>query len=184
MPVLALLEAAMLCALAGRLFERRSRAVVLSVATLLLAAEPLASAIHHNRLASTTDTRLLATQWLEQNLPAGSRLLVLGAKYWRWGDPQIPARLKSVHVEPTAEAMSEAGVQYLLTHDHWLFSSTLDPEIVNALTPRLKPLVEFEPASPAGGEAIFEAFDAYYIPIHGFRKVRRPGPHIRIYAFE
>jgi len=183
MPVLALLEAAMLCDLADRFFERR-RAIVLMVATVLLAAEPLASAIQHNRLASMTDTRLLATQWLEQNVPAGSRLRVLGAQYWNWGDPQIPARLKSVHVEPTSEAMSEAGVQYLLTHDHWLFSSTLDPEIIDALTPRLEALVEFDPASPRGGEAVFETFDAYYIPIHGFRNVRRPGPHIRIYAFE
>jgi hypothetical protein len=183
MPVLALLEAMMLCDLAGRFFERR-RAIVLTAATLLLAAEPLAGAIHHNRLAATTDTRLLATQWLEQNVSAGSRLLVLGASYWHWGDPQIPPRLKSVRVEPTAEAMSEAGVQYLVTHDHWLFSSTLDPEIIGALTPQLEALVEFDPASPAGGEAVFEAFDAYYIPIHGFRSVRRPGPHIRIYAFE
>jgi hypothetical protein len=33
-------------------------------------------------------------------------------------------------------------------------------------------------------EAVFEPTDAYYIPMHGFGAVTRPGPHVRVYAFE
>jgi 4-amino-4-deoxy-L-arabinose transferase-like glycosyltransferase len=183
MPVLALLEAALLCALAER-FLRRRRLALLAAATLLLAVEPLVSAIQHNRIASETDTRLLATEWLRENVAPGSRLLVLGTVYWGWGEPQLPPRRRAVRVEPTAEAMAAAGVQHLVTHDHRLFSSSVDPEILQRLAPRLEPLAEFDPASPGADEAVFEELDAYYIPIHGFQSVTRPGPHIRIYAFE
>jgi hypothetical protein len=45
-------------------------------------------------------------------------------------------------------------------------------------------LVEFDPRVPGRNDAVFEGSDAYYIPFHKLRGVRRPGPQIRIYAFE
>lgn len=46
-------------------------------------------------------------------------------------------------------------------------------------------LAEFDPAASADAPlAVFEENDAYYIPVHGFDRVSRPGPLVRIYAFD
>ena len=88
-----------------------------------------------------------------------------------------------MQAERGAAALEEAGVRYVMTNDHELFFSTVDPELIESLSPRLTLLAEF---APFGEETqpIFETADAFYIPFHGFCGVQRPGPKVRIYAFE
>lgn len=40
------------------------------------------------------------------------------------------------------------------------------------------------PRTPAPGLACFETADAFYIPFQAVSGVQRPGPEVRIYAFE
>jgi hypothetical protein len=63
-----------------------------------------------------------------------------------------------------------------------LFSSHVDAEAFAALTPRLELLADFDPACGSAATAVFEAADAYYLPIAGFGAVCRGGPRVRIYA--
>lgn len=184
-PVLVLLEAGMLGAAARRLASGRAAGVALGAAAALLAAAPLASAIAHNRIAARTDTRVLATRWLAANLPTGARVAVVGTVFWPYGVPQMPSGVQALNVQPDDERLATGQASHLLTHDHVLFPSRVDPEAMAALAPRLRILVEFDPFRPGGRErAIFEEADAYYIPFHNFAAVERPGPLIRIYAFE
>jgi 4-amino-4-deoxy-L-arabinose transferase-like glycosyltransferase len=181
-PALFLLEAGMLFDAAGR--YARSRALLaLGLVMLVLVAEPLASAIAHNRIAARTDTRVLATRWLSENLPSGTRLGVHGARFWIWGTPMVPRGVRIVQADQGAAALAEAGVSHVMTHDHELFWSTVDPELLESLSPRLELLAEF---TPFGEEArpVFETADAFYIPFHAFSGVQRPGPTVRIYAFD
>jgi len=182
-PVLALLEAGAIAAALERIAPRRAP-LWLALAVALLAAEPLASGVAHNRIASRTDTRELATAWLDENLPAGTRLAIHGQVGWKWGMPRVPPGAVAVPAGVGAASLSEAGVEILVTHDHPLSFSTVDGAALAALGPRLRLLAEFDPFGERGADAVFEPYDAYYIPIHGFAGVERPGPHIRIHAFE
>ena len=51
------------------------------------------------------------------------------------------------------------------------------------LQPHLRRLAEWSPftGGPAGG---FEDEDAFYVPFYDFVGVERPGPLVRVYAYE
>ncbi len=61
--------AAVACYEVGVLFRRPAAAVVLA---LLCAAQPLAASVRFDMLASMTDTRVMAADWLSVNVPAGA----------------------------------------------------------------------------------------------------------------
>ncbi len=180
-PVLLLLEAGLLTALASR-FQRPG--LVLSLAVVAVVVQPLASAVAFNHIAAQTDTRLLATRWLSEHTMTGARVVVYGTVLWPWGAPQMPPSVQLVKAPPDAQRLEQERVQYVVTHDHELRFSTVDRERLTSLEPRLKLLATFDPAVPGTSGAVFESADAYYIPFHGFHAVERPGPKIEIYRFE
>jgi hypothetical protein len=75
------------------------------------------------------------------------------------------------------------GVTHVVTHEHQLPFSQLHPGQMQVLRPHLRLLAEFTPyrGAPAGG---FEREDAYYIPFFAAGGVERPGPVVRVYAYE
>lgn len=183
LPPLLLLEAGLLDAASRRWGGKHARAGF-ALAIGLVVAEPLWNAIAHNRIASRTDTRVLATRWLDERLPAEARVAVYGTRFYPWGAPEIPGRLKRVEAKPEKSALEGNRVRYLVTHDHDLFFSTVNPEVMKRLAPRLTLEADFQPFDPTRARPVFEAADAYYIPFHGFSGVDRPGPHVRVYRFE
>jgi hypothetical protein len=180
-PLLCLLVANLVLALARRVAapRRASAAVVLAAA---LIAEPLWATIAHNRIAARTDTRVLATRWMAAHLPAGSVVAMLGSAYFPIADPDLPPGLSRPTLRLGETDLARHGVTHVLTHEHPLPFSNRNPAQMRVLAPHLRLLVELSPFrdGPAG---VYEDFDAYYIPIHGFRGVERPGPLIRVYAY-
>lgn len=167
-------------------FERRAALLLLAAATLLLGLESLSSNIAHNRLAARTDTRVLATRWLSENTPEGSRIKDLGTVFMPYGRPHVPKGRRASYAPPNPAALIHDNVSYVMTHDHILYSSSLDPQVLETLEPHLTLLAEFDPyegATSPPRDAVFERVDPYYIPIHGFESVTRPGPMVRIYSF-
>src|SRR5207248_3775265 len=75
LPACCLLAAFGACELADRLRPARRQA---GLAALLAAAlaQPLTNDLLHNRILMETDTRILASEWVQANLPRGSRLKV------------------------------------------------------------------------------------------------------------
>jgi hypothetical protein len=181
MPVLALLLAALVVR-AGDWIGGRWRVLLLVVATAAIVAEPLHATIAHDRIAARADTRNLATDWLEAHAPPGAVIAMAGTRFWGWGQPRIPSGMHVVQVTPTIEELAKSGAAFLVTHDHPLFSSTVDAAAVARAAPALRLVADFDPFRGPPSAAVFEAEDAYYIPIGGFAAVRRPGPHVRIYA--
>jgi dolichyl-phosphate-mannose-protein mannosyltransferase len=183
MPAVAILEGGLVAALVRRA-PPRLRGAVLAVATVLLVAQSLGASVAHDRIAAHTDTRVLAGEWIAANVPSGSRVAMLGTQIWGWGEPVVPRTLTVVRPKPEAATFEAEHVQYVVVHDHVLFSSQVDPAAMAALAPRLRLLAEFDPFRGPRADALFEPLDAYYIPMHGFGAVDRPGPRIRVYRFE
>jgi hypothetical protein len=183
LPMLLLLEAGLLAWLARRLGSPWQRPA-LAILVILVAAQPLLSILGHNRIASEKDTRVLATEWLASNVEPHSGLAFAGSVLMPYGQPEPPKGTRIVARGLDGEKLAAAGVDYLITHEHSLYFSTLDDTALAKLAPRLTLLAEFDPAaSPDAPPAVFEETDAYYIPFHGFDRVSRPGPLVRIYAF-
>src|SRR5439155_594794 len=147
LPVLALLEGGLL----GTVLARRP--LVLLAAALVLVAEPLASAVAHDRIASRTDTRVLATRWMGEHLPRGAQVEIVGTRLWVYGVPQMPPGIEARHAVPEPGALAAAGIGYVLTHDHPLPFSHVDPEVMEGLADHVRLLKDFNPfvGDGAGG---------------------------------
>lgn len=183
LPALALLEADLAVA-AARRFGGRHAAWLAALLAAALVAEPLARSVRHDVVISRTDTRVLAARWMRERLPEGASVAVLGTRFWSWGAPELSPKLRAVRLKEDREILARSGVDYVLTHNHPLFSSTLDRATWSRLQPRTRLLVEFDPFRGAGDGAVFETADAYYVPFAGLDAVTRPGPVVRIYALE
>ncbi len=176
---LLLLEAGLLAAAARRFAPRAPRAAF-AAAIALVAAEPLASALAHDRILARPDTRVLASEWMRRHLPVGARVAVHGTRFWPWGEPGIPPRARRVPAAADAASLEAAGASHLVVHDHPLFWSSADAGALAALAPQLHLVAELVPY-PAGARPVFETADAYYAPFAGFCGVERAGPRVRIY---
>lgn len=183
LPALALLEAEAVVALGARLGGRRGTALV-ALLTAVLVAPPLASSVRHNRVAEREDTRVLASRWMREHLPRDASVAVLGTRFWAWGAPRLPSRVQGHFPRQDRDVLDLQEVDFVVTHDHPLFSSTLDRDTWKEIAPRARLLAEFDPFRGDGETPVFENADAYYVPFAGFGGVTRPGPRIRIYAVE
>lgn len=179
LPVLTILVAALLARAGARLVPRRA-AITLAVVTAAVLAQPLAASVAHDRILARTDTRLLATRWLAAHARPGERVAVLGTNIWPYGVPIMPPGVGAVRLDPAERNLD--GARWVLTHDHPLEFSHVDPAQLVALLPRLRLEAEFSPFAGAAPAGWFEKADAYYAPFHDFAGVVRPGPLIRIYS--
>lgn len=184
LPMLLLLEAGLLAWGVQRL-PSAWRGWALGCLVMAVSTQPLLATLGHNRIASETDTRVLATEWLASNLEPRPRLAFAGSVLMPYGQPEPPKGARVVARGLDAAKLAEAGAEILVTHEHSLYFSTLDEAALARLRPGLTLLAEFDPAaSPDAIPAVFEETDAYYIPVHGFDRVSRPGPLVRIYGLE
>lgn len=178
---LALLVGAFVVAVVQRL-PRGAHMPGLALAAVVLVVEPLHASIAFDRLMAGRDTRNQATEWLAAHSVPGDRVALTGSVFWTWGDPQVPRGRKAVRPTPDRHALAEAQADFLVTHDHPLFSSTTDPAAIAALGDGWRLVAEFDPF-PSGTEGVvFEGQDAFYVPTRGAERVTATGPIIRIYA--
>jgi len=182
-PILCLLLAALVVEIARQLGSPFRQAVVAAVLTAVLCAQPVASGLAHDRIAAETDTRVLAAEWMRKTLPPNALVAVLGATLFTYADPELPSGVRRTPPGLPVDAYGRDGVGYVVTHEHKIPFSHLDPTVMARLSPHLKLLAEWSPFrdGPAGG---FEAEDAFYIPFYDFAGVVRPGPLVRVYRYE
>jgi len=183
-PLLALLVAELARVAVAPLRSPALRGALFAGLVAALAAEPLASCVAYDRIASRTDTRVLATRWMTDHLPPGAAIAVLGSVYFPIADPDVPPGARRIALPLGATDLARRGVGYVVTHEHHQIPfSRLIPRQIEALRPHLHLLAEFSPYrdGPAG---VFEDEDAYYVPFYGFAGVVRPGPVVRVYAYD
>lgn len=183
LPAAAALVGGLVANAVDRAVPDRARSIAIVAVVGALIAQPLWSSVQFDGIVSQTDTRVQTTTWIRENIPEGSVVGVAGTVFWGWGEPWMPGTVSRVTATLDEAALAAAGVEYLVTHDHPLFASTIDPEALSRLEPRLETLAQFDPFIRPKSEAAFDAQDAYYVPMSGLAAVERPGPVVQIYAF-
>ena len=178
--------------LLDRLVPRRpGRPLLLAGAAVLLALEPAARIVRLNRVLSRPDTRLLAGRWLEENIPPADLLVFPQPLLWTRpeGHQFHPNRV----VLPPGSGPEELaavlelpfpGRKWVITGEHPLAYADLDPKIGEMLAAAGGPDREFSGLRDGGRGAVYDPFDAFFVPLAGFSGVGNPGPDIRIYLWK
>jgi hypothetical protein len=173
----------------------QATAVILAVAAL---APSLLGSIRHDLLLTRTDTRTLAKEWIEANIPAGARI----AADWPIHTPSLAA----VN-QPVPDGLVTYDVQYiggsgLSDHDlNWYRQQGYDYLIASsfiydislvfpkqdaerrafyAALPQQLVLIKAFSADTDGSEPPF-LFDEIYGPAISLWQRERPGPTIEVY---
>ena len=183
LPVAALLIAGLSVALVDqlRVLSEPARNAVLAGLAILLISEPLVASVRFDRLMAVTDTRVDAQRWLADNTESGDRVALVGASGWFWGDPQVPSGREIVRPAFSRGGLPGVTADFLVVHDHPLFSSEADWQAIGALGERLQLVAEINPFRQTEAKPIYERQDAFYFPTRGYGAVSAPGPLIRIY---
>ena len=180
-PVLAAFAAESSVWLAARF---RHRAAATAVLTVLLVVPSLASSVRFDRLAARTDTRLLATEWIEENLPKRSKIALCRG----YGAPSInsdrrrPPAFEPVTIVCSVNAILASGARYLVTYEYPPLEHRLASDVNELLARRATTLRRFDPFRADSEETpFFYRRDAFYLPLSGFGALERGGPIVTVW---
>jgi hypothetical protein len=178
---------------------------LIGIATLLTAAiaQPLANDLLHNRLLLEKDTRVLANEWIQGNLPPGSRLKIEdyslrdSSTHSRMHIPNT-AGLRIERFEGSPEAdnaryFAERSVQYVVTSSFAYERYLLEPpspsqqeaaqryqRLHRSLDQRADLVVQFSPGR--NGQEVPYRLEDMMTPFWSLEQYERPGPTVRIYS--
>lgn len=165
--------------LVTRLVERirpRYRRPALAILAALLFVPPWYDGMRMALVMRAVDTRGLAAQWIEANVPVKARIVVWGGPPDNtWGPPDLGARKVYRRLDPS---LWRESADFVVWYHYSL------PIAAEALPPRValgSPVAVFDPFHE-GADPVIEPLDAFYLPLARFRGVERPGPRIEIYA--
>lgn len=205
-PFAVLFAAEAVAASASWLEARRVRGVGyvnggLALLAVLATVQPVARDVAFDRLMTRVDTRTIAKEWIEANIPAGTKIAV----DWRAHGPPLstpelawPASTRVYDVTTVGETgLSEHplqwyvdnGFRYLITTSFIYDLPLVDPgwdakrrQFYASLDQNLELVQEFRPYS--GDTAPDFVFDEIYGPIVSLWQRDRPGPTLKIYRLQ
>jgi hypothetical protein len=204
LPNLSLLAACGVVFLAGRL-PRRWQGAGLGLLVALTLLQPLGNSLLHNRLLLQTDSRIVANEWVQANLPPGSRLKVedyalrdLSTASRTYTPNRAELKIERFDGSPETEqarAFAERGVQYVATSSFAFERYLLEPpspgqretgeryqRLHRSLERRAELIATLGPG-PGGGPVPYR-LDDVLTPFWSLTDYERPGPTIRIYSLE
>jgi len=164
------------------------RTIWIVVLLVALTAQPLASILAYDRLASRPDTRLQASAWAAAHLPPEARVLVC----WGYGAPIIqaggrtPTAGRRATVPCTLATVRATGARYVVTHAHpYIAFFALPEETRQWLVDHARVIATFTPfRSERQMDSCFYPGDAFYLPSCGFGNVQRGGPIVTIWDLQ
>ena len=166
----------------------RMKPLAAIAAAAVLAGPGLKRTIEFDRVASRKDTRVLASEWVSENLPKRSEVLVCRG----FGAPTINAdRRRPPAFEPrlidcAPEAVAAAEARFLITHEHpKLVFSRLSDDMRTFLARGAREIATFDPFTSGNRsgerEPYYFSSDAFYLPFTELGSVERGGPIVRIW---
>jgi hypothetical protein len=194
-----------LCLLAGygtlmlvRLLRPTFRSAGLAALLAAAVTQPLINDVHHNRIVTQPDTRVLASEWMQANLPHGSRLRVEAYSLVDFSDQPLTYDRADLRIElfrstPTPEQLRvfvDRDVLYFVTSSYALERYLLTPRRQNSalayqsmhrqLEDRAELIAQFGPAF--GGHELPYSLSNVFTPYWNLELYERNGPTIRIYS--
>lgn len=187
LPFLCLAAAGLL----DRLFPPRpGKGLLLALAAVLLMLEPFFRIVRLDALLSRTDTRISAGRWMEDNIPFSS--LLFYPQPFLWTRPEGYQRFPNGVIFPPGSEegmralleLPSPGEKWVIIGEHPLAYAALAPGIRELLERRGECIRSFPALEDGGRGAVFDPFDAFFVPLAGFSAVSAPGPEIRFYRCE
>ena len=138
-------------------------------------------AVQTDRLLTEVDTRTIARNWIDQNIPAGSEIGIHVNFFY--GKPKLPDSLS--YKQATDYLYSNFGdTRYLLFDSYPItyFSPGIRSEVRARVAERatlLYSVTPFREGYPSVSE--YDLTDAFYLPLSDLDSVTRPGPRIDIF---
>jgi hypothetical protein len=173
--------------------------VAMGAVVLIAVAQPAVQSIRHDTLVTREDTRVLAKEWIEAHLEAGSKI----ATDWPIHGPPlatdqvlVPGWTRTYDVttmggcglsDHTIDWYCEQGFDYLVTTSYIyriplvVEAREVERQVFYASMERELDLVQAFYPNERGAEPAF-VFDEIYGPIIGLWERTRPGPVIKIYG--
>ena len=208
-PPMLILGGRALADLVGRASTPRTRSLALGAALLLTLFPAVAHDIRYDLLIQQTDTRSLAYDWLEANVPAGDRtamgymagpahdqaMVDSGEHSHGATDPYVASFLDS-RLETrysirelnrddlqlnSLDVFRNAGIKWVVI-GYETPGTGCRPEspLERALLAEGPPVASFSPTVGCP-HSVFDPIDTYFVPLAGYDGWVRPGPPLRIY---
>jgi 4-amino-4-deoxy-L-arabinose transferase-like glycosyltransferase len=192
-PVLCLFAASAVFAIAEYAAPLQARRTAFAFSALVAIVPTLHASLAYGRIVRHADTRIKAYEFVQSTLPAGTPVASYGQPIiWNSTFPSLEVfHWEKLDGESWAQSLTrlkELHVRYFLTHHSSLdvFSPDM-PDLEAVLRRSATPIAEFDFADPSGGlrpQPVYDVVDGFYLPIGGFRGVKRPGPLIRLYRLD
>jgi hypothetical protein len=137
-----------------------------------------------NRILNRRDTRTIAREWIEQNVPPGSAIGATDATT-PYGKPQLGGRYRLVPFR-TVDELRRSGVEWVLSDSSPIafYSPGPTPEQLAELDREAVLERDIDPIKPGTPEPVFDQADAFYAPLQHASSMKRPGPRIRIWKLK
>lgn len=160
--------------------------VALPVVALLLVPGAYRSGLF-DHLAAQKDTRVLAAEWIGDNLPSHSRIAICAG----YGAPVVNEdRRRQPVFAPVQTACSVHGVlgsraPYVVTHGYPPLGYAPPIELYFTLRGRGRVLARFDPTRRDAEEVPhFFRDDMFFLPMSGFRALARGGPIVTVWEID
>jgi hypothetical protein len=158
------------------------------------------SILHFDTLIAKKDNRLIATEWINKNIPEGSFIAIIDPGYGIQLTPTVSSLL-----DKDSSTTSIIMMNYLRKNNikgfnaaEWDGQSNMSKYIVlqesplkafYSIDPKQKEIIKINYSLLAEFKAIniynksnwFDQDDCFYMPFAGFKEIQRPGPNIYIY---
>jgi len=208
-PFLCITAAVFIIFLSNRLaagFKHRTNSIITYSLAILIILPSAYNVMRFDRLLGEKDNRLVAAEWINENLAEDSSIYVAGFIY---GKPRLFPTVEALEredreiIEKILTENKERGTdeknikrfrliksyregnalpQYIITEESPLIVYSQIPETIkNLLKDSYHLKKSFEAIKVNNKENLFDQQDAFYIPFVGFQDIQRPGPNLYIY---
>jgi len=155
---------------------------------ILLIAPSTYNIIQFDTLISRKDNRLIAAEWIKNNLRENNSIVQIGAKFsrielynkfheWTYDD-------KSGVFEYGKEKKYELP-RYIIVQNYpvkiW---EEIPDEIINILNKHYNHIKSLQVIDKRNKSNLFDQLDAFCMPFVGFKSIARPGPNIDVYELK
>jgi hypothetical protein len=187
-PFLCLLAAVTVVWLAGGLqtfaADRQLGIVPLAVLTGGVCALSAARSIAFDRTVAATDNRVVVTQWLDATFPTGAAFYQTGGEYVKL---RLPPGFREWVYDSAIDVMDAPAAslpELVIVAASPLPAYTPITDLARqVLQARYRTIARFDVEIPGRrGALVYDEQDAFFVPLSGFRAIRRPGPTLEVFG--